>query len=299
MTNVFRAPARLLAALFVSSIALLGALPIADAVPVQPSRPVSVYLLDEGSGTTTADSFGGNDGTLVAMEPGDWVTNTPFSYAGNHALNFDGTSEGASNQSDRVNLGQPANLNFEPSVDTFSISAWYQTDNDGSIVSKAQNTNSGRQYQIFDSGSNVGANLGGNQGIGTTTVNPGSGPGDWHHVVLVVTPTSAVGYLDGVVSSAEFSLTPGGPLTNPMDIYIGARHGSDTAGDATTGFVLDGRVDEVAFWDVALTTDNVQWLANNSLNDLQFIPEPSSGLLLLGATVLLRTRSRPRKARRT
>ena len=64
------------------------------------------WLFDEGSGSTAHDSSGyGNNGTISGAT---YSTDTPFSYAGNRSLYFNGTS----NYVECARQRQPAALSF-------------------------------------------------------------------------------------------------------------------------------------------------------------------------------------------
>ncbi len=254
---------------------VLSFLPLA-----KPPAPVSGYLLDEGAGSppsgSTADSFNGNPGTFINTSENDWTTTTRFSYAGNHAFDFDGD--------DAINLGQPSNLNFRPAVDSFTIATWFLGAAQGSFVAKGDGTTATRQFQFGVDGSNkLFAYVGGVDTVGSTV----SGS-DWHHAALVVTPTDVKLYLDGFL---DITGTVGSAM-NVYDLLLGARRATGNTG---LGYPYTSAIDEVGFWDLALSADEVRWLSFHSLSELlepaQAIPEPTSlALLALGGLALLRRR---------
>lgn len=248
---------------------------------VRPPLPISGYLLDEGTGSpplgSTADAFNGNPGTFINSSEGNWTAGTPFSYAGNFAFRFTG--------SDAINLGQPSNLNFVPGTDSFTIATWFLGTAQGSFLAKGDDTGANRQFQLGVDGSNrFFAYVGGVATYGSTV----SGSG-WHHAAMVVTPTDVKLYLDGALDAVGTI----GTATNLFDILLGARR---QAGNSGLAFPYTSAVDEVGFWNLALSGDEIRWLSANSLIELlQPIPEPSSlALLALGGLALLRRRHQAR-----
>lgn len=244
---------------------------------VAPPTPVSAYLFDEGTGTTAGDSVGSNDGTFVsagfdfpvwntwAVEDVDPVT--PFGYEGNSSLTI---SEGGENW---VDLGSPANLDFVAETDTFTISAWVSNIGGGAFVSKAASEPSERQFQIWANGSPTGAAAidiiaGGESSFDEPDKENRTivGPPAWDHVALVVeSNTVAKLYVNGFLGA---TIDPGTATLPGTSVLIGARHDFDPLDPTVTGFNYHGLIDEVAFWDTALTQENIDWLQANSLSTL-------------------------------
>ncbi|HUT32584.1 MAG TPA: LamG-like jellyroll fold domain-containing protein [Planctomycetota bacterium] len=249
---------------------------------VRPPAPVSGYLLDEGTGSppsgSTADSFNGNPGGFINTDQTDWITSTPFAYAGNHAFDFDGN--------DAIVLGQPSNLNFRPGTDTFTIATWFLGTDQGSFLAKGDDTGANRQFQLGVDGTNrLFAIIG-----GVTTAGSVPTGSEWHHAAVVVTLTDVKLYLDGAL---DVTGAPG-TATDLFDILLGARR---AAGNTGLGYPYTSGVDEVGFWNLALSDEEVRWLFYHSLSELLapelVIPEPASlSLLGLGVLALLRRRRR-------
>jgi len=241
------------------------------AAEVAPPAPVSGYLFDEGSGTTTADAFGSNDGTLVNGPV--WTNDTPFAYAGNYSLSRTNTIE-------HVNLGTPADLDFIPQTDSFTLAGWLQTcagytDHLGTgarLIIKGPSTGTEGQYNLQGNQTHVQAWAGGT-GIGVYSFLPTTPPpGAWHHLAVVVTPTTQTLYVNAVVqaSGGVGTVTSTNAVTLMQEIPLPA------PGQYTT----DNRYDELALWDTALSADNIEWLANNSIKDLLSAATP--GTLIYG-----------------
>jgi hypothetical protein len=112
--------------------------------------------------------------------------------------------------------------------------------------------------------------------------------GVWHQVVVTRNGSAFSLYFDdNVVGSTVFSgaLTPS---SNPL--LIGRRDSADPR-----DFAVDGRLDEVAIWNRALSASEVASLWNNGQGMLiSSVPEPStlvlSGLATLVGACLLRRR---------
>jgi len=265
---------------------------------VAPGNPISAFLFDEGTGTSAGDSFGSNVGTFGGNDVGgvptvdsqrfpSWqpnsLTNTPFDYVDNSSLLIG--DSGGTGLENWVNLGNPDNLDFggAAGANSYTISAWVSNVGGGTFVSKAGATQTNRQYQLF-SNNVVGIQAAFNAYAGgAATFDPGA-TGDvanrtedvapaWVHVALVVdsstTPAVARFYVDGTDAS---QFEPGTSVLPNTDVLIGARHADNATAQnphsGMTAFFYDGRIDEVAFWDTALTPDNIDWLQTNSLSTL-------------------------------
>jgi len=239
---------------------------------VAPPSPVSAYLFDEGAGTATGDSFGSNDGTFATgasnfptwrtWTASDSTPETPFGYTGNSSLLFDG---------DWVDLGEPADLDFDPENDSFTISAWFSSAAGGAVVGKAAQTLSERQYYLW-----VDGNANTNTAVGGAYTDYPNAPPDrmasgapaWDHVALVVeSNTIAKIYVNGFLGPTS-TIDPGTATLPGTNIYIGARHNASPTNNSQAAFFFEGKIDEVAFWDSALTQENINWLQTNSLSTL-------------------------------
>jgi len=267
---------------------------------VAPGNPVSAYLFDEGTGMTAGDSVGSNDGDFRTngVNFPTWNTNagggeTRFDYAGNSSAVISQINDVDDNW---ITLGNPANLNFvaddgSGGGDTFTISAWVSSVGGGSFVSKAGGDGSLRQYQLYSfsgsggtTGSETHAVVGGkntsvpapSEPVGLRTISDSVGffTYAWQHVALVVespialvveSPTVAKYYVNGALA-IEFD--PGEVTQPTAEVLIGARHDANPPVVDVVGFIFQGLIDEVSFWDSALTQDNIDWLQDNSLSTL-------------------------------
>jgi hypothetical protein len=153
-------------------------------------------------------------------------------------MNFDGSSQ-------LIDLGRPDELNLMPSVDEFSIFAWFKTSAQGTIYSfGAPSSNSNTQIKIAIRGGDYLPEVvlkGTATTIGSTTYNDGN----WHNIVLTCTTSTANLYIDG--SNVGSPTIGTATITSTDNGAIGAR----TA--PTGGFFFNGQIDAVSIFNYALT----------------------------------------------
>jgi len=268
------------------------------AVALKPSDPNFAWLLDGNNSAL----FGGQNGTrtgAAGSNPSgpEFVTDVPLAYDQNRALEFDGTD-------DEFVVADTAAL--RPGTGAWTTSFWFKADDadqTGGIIAKRQNSGSFNQLQIA-----AGTIL------GTGSLSPSKKlsiiirasstsdwwfhttddiiDGEWHHVGFV---RAAAGggtmYVDGQLEAlTQAKLTGAGPrdVDNTVPWIFGSNNGSDH---------FEGLVDEVAFWNIELTGDNMEWLAFRSFSPDFVVPEPSSASLLGLAVLMLAGRGRSRKGR--
>ncbi len=185
---------------------------------------VTWWKFDEGSGSTAADSAGGNHGTLNNMGDGNWISGKTGS-----ALDFDGLD-------DYVDVGD------DPSIqrDVFSLAAWI----------KASELGTGWQSIIsFESGSHAVSLLSnghihyGWQGIkrggeGTTDLRTGQ----WVFVAVTRDPNDqACIYVNGELEKSF-----------ACDVYSSFSHPAKIGGDTIDNEYFKGAIDDVRFFNYAL-----------------------------------------------
>ncbi|MBA2297822.1 MAG: LamG domain-containing protein, partial [Actinobacteria bacterium] len=107
----------------------------------------------------------------------------------------------------------------------------------------------------------------------------------WYHIVAVWEDTDGdTGdngvrsiYINGVLEGTESTAQPRNDVGG--NTAIGRAGSFDNQ-----NFNFDGQIDDVAFFNYPLNSEEARWLRNNSLNS---IPEPASfGLLALGGLLL-------------
>lgn len=160
-------------------------------------------------------------------------------------LSFNGSTSVA-------NAGQPAALNLSPTAE-WSISAWFQTSGDGTIVAKAGGATNVRQYQVYVQTNALFVNVGGV----FTSLTTGVANGAWHHVWAYNYSDSGTwkhgAFLDGVQLGTEGN---SGTATQESDVLLGARR--NTAPNTGLAFQLTGRIDDVAFWSAKPSASDVR-----------------------------------------
>jgi hypothetical protein len=235
--------------------------------PVSP--PISAWPCDDGAGTTLSDALGLYPGDLQGgMGSANWSSSTPFAYASNRALIFDGTDDRVELSSGHLATGRSA----------VTLSAWFWWYDDGtqkefSIWGERDEC----QYNVFAltierragvpnglAFSNFVRTLPGPCGLGswyraTSPSVPTSSA--WHHAAAVLDPVDGMQlYLDGVLVATNASTA----------WYIG-HDGRTTLGDVHTvsydGY-WNGAIDEVALFDYALSPEEIGWLYGHSIAEL-------------------------------
>ena len=241
------------------------------------SPPPVVYLrMNEGSGTTAADSSkagNGFDGTLG----GDAAWTSSKYKNGPYAVEFDGAS-------DFINLGNSTTL--APNT-ALSLSIWALADDFGQVyqrmVSRYQSGAGSPKYSYMLLNDNGNGKVrwtvmqASHTGSGTTVTTDDvvMTAGQWHHIVATYSGanTRMSIYVDGVLVDTTIS---GSPASVPSSIAQGSINlslGMNLDGSSGMHRSWDGALDEFSLWDVELTADQVSYLYGNGVP-----PDLSSGI---------------------
>jgi len=221
------------------------------AAPVMPSAPTASWLLDEGAGTTTFERSGIKTGTLY--QNATFSTDTPFAYAGNHSLDLTGTS------------GDRAVIAGSPSGTAGTFQLWVKPNNTGAPQYLLDGTDGQRSLIYRTSSTNYSMHI--NQSsIGSFPASH-TPTDDWTHLAVVwdaALPTEKQKvYVDGVQTNA-YDVSVG--ASSPAQVWLGNRFSNNEP--------LNGKIDEYAIWSAPLSSDEIEWLASNSLNNLAAPPPP-------------------------
>ena len=200
----------------------------------------SYWALDEGRGDVIRDTAGKREGKLVGAK---WAE-------GQHgtALEFSGKGH--------VSLG-----NLEVGAKDFSLAAWIQPRDSASglrlIVGKERSGTASNQLRFaVENGNRLEFELTGDGGAGLWPfmTEPGAVPaGKWTHVAVTRQGRVFTLYVNGQPAGTKSTPTVV-RHANRLDLRIGARYpaASDVGGDT-----FDGRIDEIAFWDRALSAQEL------------------------------------------
>ncbi|UCD24923.1 MAG: LamG domain-containing protein [Gemmatimonadota bacterium] len=211
---------------------------------VDPGGMVSYWRLDDGSGTTATDSVGDNDGTL--FNGPTWISGQVGG-----ALYFDGLD-------DYVEIP----LLYSTSPSSLSISAWINPSlsDIGCVFYHGDNG----EFNISATPSSL-ASFGVKLANGSWyhALSPPMTPGVWHHLVGVWTKGDSLRmYVDGELAGAteipDYNLyDPGSSFLPSIGVYNKV-HEPDA--------FYSGAIDEVAFYNRALTTEEIQDHYENGLD---------------------------------
>lgn len=239
---------------------------------------VGRWGLDDGSGTTAANSVGVSNGTLVGGPV--WTTGSPFALEA--ALKL-GSSNGY------VTFGNPAELGLAQ----FTLETWFRRDGSGTAVTTgnggitavplvtkgaAEVDGNNRDMNYFlgiRSSDNVlcadfeegagGSSPGLNHPVaGITPIVTGQ----WYHAAVTYDGTTWKLYLDGVLES---ELAVGEPVQSASIQPAGL--GTSLKSDNSANGFFDGTIDEVRIWDYARSVESIDSLINEE------ITTPTTGLV--------------------
>lgn len=206
---------------------------------------VSYWPFDEGSGTMAFDAINGNDGTIngATYVPGKFGT----------ALNFAATGDLVTVLNDP--LLRPANV---------TVSAWVR--NSGVPTSYdyilAKTLDGGKASYAFYTGSSGGLYFYVSGATYRLSDNAGAGiwDGGWHHIAGTYDGSVVRLFVDGseigTANTGPSAIAYGTAVFNG-DLSIGSYGNLNPA-----LFDWRGDIDEIGFWNRALTADEVAWLAS-------------------------------------
>jgi len=208
---------------------------------------VGHWKLDEGSGTTTADSSGnGNNGTIAGNPT--WPAGSPATTASNpHSLALDGTD-------DQVAVGVAG---FNMLNQSRTVSLWFNytaaptTGNDTffSVSNRSVSLPAGAGFQIGTRTTNLAIwALGGT--IYAMVAAPAPG---WHHLVYTFDGTTHVMFIDGAQVGMGTAVSPNPQNVSPTEAIIGNYLNGNER--------FTGRLDDVRIWkDRVLTQAEISAL---------------------------------------
>ena len=226
---------------------------LAEVVP--PPHPNHSWLFDEGTGDTAASH---SDKFEAALQTGaTWSNDVHFDYVGNWSID--------------VTEGEVQTLGF-PLGAAGTISMWARCTSHGAhrYLLDSESPRTLLDVNLNDDGEEIYIN-GHRLDYGQSNwANSGNFSIDqWHHIAITWDNTKLTKvyiYLDGELKTSANNC---GAASEPTVWYFGKRYVDGPER-------WRGQIDEYAFWNTALSSDEVAWLSNNSLAGL---PEPCSLLL--------------------
>ncbi len=265
--------------------------------PIEDAAPAAYWRMEE---TITGGGLGdwsGNDYHLNGFN-GAGVTKAiahPLHYdPDNRAMRFDGSSGYFANRGTGTNQPIGAALraaDFTGADGSYSIELWFNADTlrQGTMVSLSQAGTTTNYFLILETEPDgtirwlhrvPPSSAAGGTNLYSSTLYT---TGDWHYLAAVKNGTEMKMYIDGMLDPNE--VNDPGILGVDIDVAIGRMSRQDSSR------YFDGMLDEIAFYDRALTYDEIYAHFTGIA-----IPEPASLTLLgIGALGLLaRRRRRPR-----
>jgi len=225
--------------IWILSIIFLLSVGFVSAVPVAPDSAdvVAYWTLDNLLDSTSNDYDLTNNGATSGV-----------SGIIDNAYSLDGTNDFIDSE------------DFELTSD-FSISGWFYADsisNGDTLISKWANSLATRSYILIFLDNKLRFDTYEGTTIATRTSSSTVSSGSWYHVVITHSSGSNFNfYLNGVLDNGASS----GTLTTINTNSIVSTLGGERGGDGTTvrGY-FDGVLDEWSIYDVALSSDNVEFL---------------------------------------
>ncbi len=235
---------------------------IASATTPAVTGAVDVYHFDEGTGTTTADSVGGNNGTLIGATLPQWVKPGKIGAA---ALSFSG--DGTYNQTASESAVKVAN-DLSPILgSTSSLDVWVKTTQVGNnthwmapAVTGVEQAGAGNDinWGTINASGDIGIYVGDSGGVySTTPLNDGK----WHNIGITRNATTGLVqlYVDGVLNGSGTFDT--GNKTSQFYL-IGALSDVQNNGTTPTGDnYFNGELDEVRIYNQVLGANDIAGLA--------------------------------------
>ena len=232
---------------------------------------VSVWNFDDGSAN---DSIGSNDGAFIN---GASTTDAEFGMA----LNLDNPENPATGENTGQYVEIPSSASLEQEDGVFSVSLWVNVRTGGgrdhaAMFFKGEKVGWGAFFMIRMCTTNAtnmtwGSCWDGSEGwFATDNVYAEE---EWVHVAYVADGAEATAYVtssvtDGTEVPASGQQNPR-PIEPPLltfsDLPVEIGVGRQVGGNLGNDFWLDAMIDEVYFWDRALSADEVEELAGGAL----------------------------------
>jgi hypothetical protein len=212
-------------------------------------EPIADFPMDEGAGTLVADVVGGNDGTMVGLDPAAaWITDG----ASGGAVRFDNI-EGHHIEVPHADVLDFGDVDFSISLWVRYLTPWPDGEEDMWIVKGTSSApGTGNRYELFiDSTSDLRFSID-NDAVGKTVVEVPSASiytGEWVHVVAVRDAGNDLlsAYADNVLLGTN---TDGsGDIASGEPLWIGE--------SLSGSMIMSGDIDDIRIFDAALTEEQI------------------------------------------
>jgi hypothetical protein len=233
---------------------------------------VSAWNFDDGSAN---DSVGSNDGEFVN---GASTTGAEFGMA----LTLENPENPATGEDTGQYVAIPSSPSLEKENGIFSVSLWVYVRTGGgrnhsAMFFKGDKVGWGDHFMVrmcTTSATNMtwGSCWAGSEGWFAT--NDVYEVEEWVHVAYVVDGSEAIAYVTSSATDGDTVIPPSGQA-NPREIQtplltfperpVELGVGRQVGGNAGNDFWIDGMIDEVYFWERALSEDEVKELAGGAL----------------------------------
>jgi len=233
---------------------------------------ISYWKFDESAGTIAYDSQGSNNGTINGAT---WT----IGHDGNGALNFDGAN-------DYVDV--PDNSSQQITTNQITLTAWIMLSADVGntqrrIICKQQSSNIAWGFEIFGNGygGSTGNQLVFHDSSGTAWYNCISqthlGFNRWYYIAVTDNAGEIRIYLDGQLDYSS-DVGYGIPGNISASIKIGCVESEK---------FFNGAIDDVRFYDRALSAAEIQQLYTGVIGNNAYNPNPLNGAADVNNTVVL------------
>ena len=250
---------------------------------------IARWDFEEGSGIMAYDSMNNYDGTFRNMDSANFIS-TP-DIQGDYALTFDGINEFiALNMSYNYQGAQGPDYNattLTGPIYQFTATAWVKIDLDLGGWSILDFDRS--EYFTFAAGTagkkatdghvefDTSYNGGRNDFTGSTNIDEDI-PSVWHHCVVTFDSSLVFDkkvYVDGILDAQvnAWNLIPVGDVAQTRFGFIGDGSEATEWDGNRNGQYFQGSLDDVRYFDYALSDKEIEWLANSYPLDIDLLGE--------------------------
>ena len=219
---------------------------------------VGYWHFDTNAGTADAVDGSGNGNVGSLLNTATRNTDVPDIVSNTNSVELDGTD-------DTVQIGDDSALDV---TGTLTLAAWVKRDATGGmeIVGKWDNSANQRSYELFFRGVNdriviaISPDGGSGNFMEAETTAAFIDTADWHHVAATFDPSLSAAtrmkvYFDGVLQTVTVQGSQTAIHSGTGNVHIGTRNGTSNR--------MDGKIDDVRIYNVALPAGDIQTLAHS------------------------------------